>query len=135
MPEPGARISHAAVAVAAQVGCPVIWVGEAGVRVYSEASPGQSCLMHQARSALDPDARLSGSQDVRHAIRRTGRRSAFGRSATRNRWWAREADVPGAGPATWGAMEAKAVPPGRLGSRDPSNHCLIQATACLASQQ
>ena len=38
MPEPGARISHAAVAVAAQVGCPLIWVGEAGVRVYSEAS-------------------------------------------------------------------------------------------------
>ena len=39
MPEPGARISHAAVAVAAQVGCLLIWVGEAGVRVYSAGQP------------------------------------------------------------------------------------------------
>ena len=32
MLEPGARISHAAVALAARVGCLLVWVGEAGVQ-------------------------------------------------------------------------------------------------------
>ena len=35
MLEPGTRISHAAVALAARVGCLLVWVGEAGVRLYS----------------------------------------------------------------------------------------------------
>ena len=43
MLEPGARISHAAVALAAQVGCLLVWVGEAGVRLYS-AKSGQASI-------------------------------------------------------------------------------------------
>ena len=61
MLEPGIRVSHAAVALAARVGCLLVWVGEAGVRLYSAGQPGGARadrLLHQARLALDPDCRL-----------------------------------------------------------------------------
>lgn len=61
MLEPGARISHAAVALAAQAGTLVTWVGEGGVRLYSAGQPGgarSDRLLWQASLALDPDARL-----------------------------------------------------------------------------
>ena len=40
MLEPGTRISHAAVGLAARVGCLLVWVGEAGVRLYAAGQPG-----------------------------------------------------------------------------------------------
>jgi CRISP-associated protein Cas1 len=61
MLEPGARISHAAVALAGRVGTLLTWVGEAGVRLYSAGQPGgarSDKLLWQAAIALDPDARL-----------------------------------------------------------------------------
>ena len=61
MLEPGARISHAAVALAARVGTLVTWVGEAGVRLYSAGQPGgarSDRLLWQASIALDDAARL-----------------------------------------------------------------------------
>ena len=36
MLEPGARISHAAVSLAARAGTLIVWVGEAGVRLYAQ---------------------------------------------------------------------------------------------------
>lgn len=61
MLEPGARISHAAVALAARVGTLITWVGEAGVRLYSAGQPGGARtdrLLWQASIALNEDARL-----------------------------------------------------------------------------
>jgi len=61
MLEPGTRISHAAVALAARVGCLLLWVGEAGVRLYSSGQPGGARadrLLYQARLALDDSLRL-----------------------------------------------------------------------------
>src|SRR5215470_8133575 len=61
MLEPGARISHAAVALAARVGTLIVWVGEAGVRLYAAGQPGgarSDRLLWQARLALDDEARL-----------------------------------------------------------------------------
>jgi CRISPR-associated protein Cas1 len=61
MLEPGARISHAAVALAARVGTLITWVGEGGVRLYSAGQPGGARadrLLWQARIALDESARL-----------------------------------------------------------------------------
>lgn len=61
MLEPGARISHAAVALAARTGTLITWVGEAGVRLYSAGQPGGARadrLLWQARLALDDAARL-----------------------------------------------------------------------------
>ncbi|HQC35293.1 MAG TPA: subtype I-E CRISPR-associated endonuclease Cas1, partial [Methanoculleus sp.] len=40
MLEPGTRVSHAAVVLAARVGCLLVWVGEAGVRLYAAGQPG-----------------------------------------------------------------------------------------------
>ncbi len=40
MLEPGTRVSHAAVRLASTVGTLLVWVGEAGVRVYSSGQPG-----------------------------------------------------------------------------------------------
>jgi len=61
MLEPGTRVSHRAAALAARVGTLLVWVGEAGVRVYSSGQPGGARadrLLYQARLALDPELRL-----------------------------------------------------------------------------
>jgi CRISPR-associated protein Cas1 len=61
MLEPGTRISHAAVVLAARVGCLLVWVGEAGVRLYAAGQPGgarSDRLLYQARLSLDESARL-----------------------------------------------------------------------------
>ena len=61
MLEPGTRVSHAAVTLAARVGCLLAWVGEGGVRLYSAGQPGGARadrLLYQARLALDDAARL-----------------------------------------------------------------------------
>lgn len=61
MLEPGTRVSHMAVVLAARAGTLLIWVGEAGVRLYAAGQPGGARadrLLYQARLALDDDARL-----------------------------------------------------------------------------
>ena len=61
MLEPGTRVSHAAVALAARVGTLLVWVGEAGVRLYSSGQPGGARadrLLYQAKLALDEGLRL-----------------------------------------------------------------------------
>ncbi|MBL7174947.1 MAG: type I-E CRISPR-associated endonuclease Cas1 [Desulfobacteraceae bacterium] len=62
MLEPGTRISHAAVKLAATTGTLLIWVGEAGVRLYSCGQPGgarSDKLLYQAKLALDEGLRLN----------------------------------------------------------------------------
>lgn len=61
MLEPGTRISHAAIKLAALTGTLIIWVGEAGVRLYSSGQPGgarSDKLLYQAQLALDVSLRL-----------------------------------------------------------------------------
>jgi len=61
MLEPGTRVSHMAVMLAARVGCLLVWIGEAGVRLYASGQPGGARadrLLYQAKLALDDDARL-----------------------------------------------------------------------------
>jgi CRISPR-associated protein Cas1 len=61
MLEPGTRVSHRAVALAARVGTLLVWVGEAGVRLYASGQPGgarSDRLLYQAKLALDDTARL-----------------------------------------------------------------------------
>jgi len=61
MLEPGTRVSHAAVALAARAGTLLVWVGEAGVRLYAAGQPGGARadrLLWQARLALDEATRL-----------------------------------------------------------------------------
>lgn len=61
MLETGTTITHAAVKLAAYVGCLLIWVGDGGVRLYASGQPGGARadrLLYQARCALDDTARL-----------------------------------------------------------------------------
>lgn len=61
MLEPGTRLSHRAAALAARTGTLLVWVGEAGVRLYSAGQPGgarSDRLLYQARLALDDALRL-----------------------------------------------------------------------------
>jgi CRISPR-associated protein Cas1 len=61
MLEPGTRVSHAAVRLASTVGTLLVWVGEAGVRLYASGQPGGARadrLLYQAKLALDDDLRL-----------------------------------------------------------------------------
>ena len=61
MLEPGTRVSHMAAALAARAGTLLVWVGEAGVRLYASGQPGgarSDRLLYQAKLALDDDARL-----------------------------------------------------------------------------
>ncbi|CAG9000053.1 MAG: CRISPR-associated endonuclease Cas1 [Candidatus Celerinatantimonas neptuna] len=61
MLEPGTRVSHAAAKLAATVGTLLVWVGEAGVRLYASGQPGgarSDKLLYQAKLALDDDLRL-----------------------------------------------------------------------------
>lgn len=59
--EPGVRVSHAAAVLASRAGTLLVWVGEAGVRLYSSGRPGgerADKLLWQAQIALDEAARL-----------------------------------------------------------------------------
>jgi len=61
MLEPGTRVSHRAAALAARAGTLLVWVGEAGVRLYAAGQPGgarSDRLLYQAKLALDEQARL-----------------------------------------------------------------------------
>lgn len=65
--EPGARISHSAVCLASKVGTLIIWVGEAGVRLYSAGQPGGARadkLLYQASLALNDEARRKVAREM-----------------------------------------------------------------------
>lgn len=135
MLEPGTRVSHAAVTLAARVGCLLIWVGEAGVRLYAAGQPGgarSDRLLYQAKLALDDDARLKVVRkmyELRFGETPPARRSVEqlrgiegSRVKKMYELLARQYRVPWKGRnydhSTWG-------------SGDNANRCLSSATACL----
>lgn len=65
--EPGVTVTHQAVKLAAEQGTLLMWVGEAGVRVYSCGQPGGRIakrLLHQARLHMDDVERLRAAGRV-----------------------------------------------------------------------
>ncbi len=135
MLEPGARISHAAVSLAARAGTLITWIGEAGVRLYAAGQPGgarSDKLLWQAQLALDPAARLrivrrmyairfgeeppaKRSVDQLRGIEGARVRNSYDLLARQHgvRWKRRRYN-----PADWD-------------SSDIPNRCLSAATACL----
>ena len=135
MLEPGARVSHAAVALAARVGCLLVWVGEAGVRLYSAGQPGGARadrLLHQARLALDPDARLKVVRkmyDMRFGDPAPQRRSI---DQLRGIEGARVKRIYQVLARQHGVnWRGRRYDPGQWVASDLPNRCLSQATACL----
>jgi CRISPR-associated protein Cas1 len=135
MLEPGTRVSHAAVALAARAGTLLIWVGEAGVRLYAAGQPGGARadrLLLQARLALDEDARLRVVRKM-YALR-------FGEEAPSRRSIDQLRGIEGARVretyrllaqrhgATW---NGRVYDPGEWAAADVANRCLSAATAAL----
>jgi len=135
MLEPGARVSHAAVALAARVGCLLVWVGEAGVRLYSAGQPGGARadrLLHQARLALEPEARLKVVRKM-YDMR-------FGEPAPQRRSVDQLRGIEGARvkrayqilAQQYGVKwKRRQYDPDDWQAADLPNRCLSQATACL----
>lgn len=135
MLEPGVRISHAAAVLAARVGCLLVWVGEAGVRLYSAGQPGGARadrLLYQARLALDDNARLKVVRKM-YELR-------FKEKAPARRSVAQLRGIEGARVkklyeliakqyrVTWKSRHYDHT---EWGSGDLPNRCLSSATACL----
>lgn len=135
MLEPGARISHAAVALAARAGTLVTWVGEGGVRLYSAGQPGGARadrLLWQARIALDEAARL-------RVVRRMYQ-MRFGEAAPSRRSIDQLRGIEGIRVRETYALLARqhgvewtrrAYDPAEWEAGDVPNRCLSAATACL----
>lgn len=135
MLEPGARISHAAVVLAARVGCLIVWIGEAGVRLYAAGQPGGARadrLLYQAALAHDDDARLKVVRRM-YAIR-------FGEEPPAKRSVDQLRGIEGARVRKMYELIAgqhrvdwkhRSYDHSDWGSGDIPNRCLSAATACL----
>lgn len=135
MLEPGTRISHAAVKLAATTGTLLIWVGEAGVRLYSSGQPGgarSDKLLYQAKLALDENLRLKVVRkmfEIRFGEKPPERRSVDqlrGIEGARVKkiyeLMAKQYNVP------W---HGRRYDPKNWESGDLVNKCLSSATSCL----
>lgn len=135
MLEPGTRLSHRAAALAARVGTLLVWVGEAGVRLYSAGQPGgarSDRLLYQARLALDETLRLKVVRKM-YAVR-------FGEEPPARRSVEQLRGIEGARVrqtyqllarqfgVTWKGRDYDAED---WDSADLANRCLSAATSCL----
>jgi CRISPR-associated protein Cas1 len=135
MLEPGTRISHAACALAGRVGTLLVWIGEAGVRLYSAGQPGGARadrLLYQAKLALDPALRLKVVRKM-YAMR-------FGEEPPERRSVDQLRGIEGARvremyrrlARKYGVeWKARAYDPDQWDASDLPNRCLSAATSCL----
>jgi len=135
MLEPGTRVSHSAVVLAARVGCLLVWIGEAGVRLYAAGQPGgarSDRLLYQAKLALDDSARLKVVRKM-YALR-------FNEEPPERRSVEQLRGIEGVRVRKMYDLLAKQYgvqwnhrnyDHSEWGSGDLSNRCLSSATACL----
>lgn len=135
MLEPGTRLSHRAAALAARVGTLLVWVGEAGVRLYSSGQPGgarSDRLLYQARLALDESLRLKVVRKM-YAMR-------FGEEPPARRSVDQLRGIEGARVRRTYQLLAQQFgvkwsgrdyDPEQWDASDVANRCLSAATACL----
>ena len=135
MLEPGTRVSHAAVVLAARVGCLLVWVGEAGVRLYAAGQPGgarSDRLLYQAKLALDEEARLKVVRKM-YEIRFQGPvPSHYSVMQLRGMEGARVRELYVQLARKYGIeWKGRNYDSSSWGSGDLPNRCLSSATACL----
>lgn len=135
MLEPGTRVSHAAVKLAATTGTLLIWVGEAGVRLYASGQPGgarSDRLLYQASLALDEGLRLK--------VVRKMFEMRFGEPAPERRSLDQLRGIEGARVRKTYQLMAKQYgvewhgrryDPKQWDKADVVNQCLSAATSCL----
>jgi len=135
MLEPGTRVSHAAVVLAARAGTLLVWIGEAGVRLYSAGQPGgarSDRLLFQARLALDPALRLKVVRKMYEL--RFGEPSPQRRSVEQLRGieGARVREMYKRLAQKFGiAWRRRNYDPAKWDTSDLPNRCLSAATSCL----
>lgn len=133
--EPGIRVSHAAVTLASRSGTLLVWVGEAGVRLYSVGQPGgarSDKLLWQASLALDETARLNVVRKM-FAIRfdeepPCGRSVEQLRGIEGGRVKAIYKHLARMHRVSWSGRK---YDPGDFSTGDVPNQCLSAATSCL----
>lgn len=135
MLEPGTRVSHAAVHLAALVGTLLVWVGESGVRLYASGQPGgarSDRLLYQAKLALDDELRLK--------VVRKMYEMRFGESAPARRSVEQLRGIEGARvretykllAKQYGVQwNARSYDRNNWNAADIPNRCLSAATSCL----
>lgn len=135
MLEPGTRISHAAMKLAAEVGTLITWVGVGGVRFYSAGQPGgarSDKLLYQAKLALDEQLRLK--------VVRKMFELRFGEEAPQRRSVDQLRGIDGARVRQTYQLLAKQYgvkwngrkyDPKDWAAGDVANQCISAATACL----
>jgi CRISPR-associated protein Cas1 len=128
-------VSHRAAALAARVGTLLVWVGEAGVRLYSAGQPGgarSDRLLYQAQLALDENLRLKVVRKM-YAIR-------FGEAPPERRSVEQLRGIEGVRVRQTYQLLAKQYgikwtgrkyDPEEWDDSDLPNRCLSSATACL----
>lgn len=133
--EPGTRVSHAAVKLAATVGTLLIWVGDAGVRLYSAGQPGgarSDKLLYQAQLALDDSLRLKVVRkmfELRFGEAPPSRRSV---EQLRGIEGARVRKTYQVLAKQYGLKwQGRRYDPKQWDASDVANQCLSAATACL----
>lgn len=135
MLEPGTRLSHAAAALAARTGTLLVWVGEAGVRLYSAGQPGgarSDRLLYQAQLALNEKSRLDVVRKMYEL--RFGEKSPAKRSIKQLRGieGARVKAMYQTMAQRYGIKWTRRnYNPENWSDSDPVNKCLSAATACL----
>jgi CRISPR-associated protein Cas1 len=135
MLEPGIRISHAAVVLAARVGCLLVWIGEAGVRLYAGGQPGGARadrLLYQAKLALDEEARLKVVRKMYEFRFRKPVPTHYSVEQLRGVEGARVREMYVQMAQKYGVKwEGRQYDHTRWGSGDLPNRCLSSATSCL----
>ncbi|WP_280564336.1 type I-E CRISPR-associated endonuclease Cas1e [Chromohalobacter sp. 48-RD10] len=133
--EPGTRVSHAAVKLASVVGTLLIWVGDAGVRLYSAGQPGgarSDKLLYQAQLALDEKLRLKVVRkmfELRFGEEPPSRRSI---EQLRGMEGARVRKTYQTLAKQYGIKwQGRRYDPTQWSASDVANQCLSAATACL----
>lgn len=133
--EPGTRVSHAAVKLASVVGTLLIWVGDAGVRLYSAGQPGgarSDKLLYQAQLALDEKLRLKVVRkmfELRFGEEPPSRRSV---DQLRGMEGARVRKTYQLLAKQYGVKwRGRRYDPTQWDASDVANQCLSAATACL----
>nr|WP_321497767.1 type I-E CRISPR-associated endonuclease Cas1e [uncultured Methanolobus sp.] len=135
MLEPGTRVSHAAVTLAARVGCLLIWVGEAGVRLYSAGQPGGARadrLLYQAKLALDDDMRRRVSRKMYEIRFNEQVPESYSIEQMRGMEAARVKKLYQLYAQQYGVeWKGRSYDPEDWDSADVQNKCLSSATSCI----
>lgn len=133
--EPGTTITHAAIALAADVGTLLVWIGEAGVRLYAAGQPGgarSDRLLYQARLALEETLRIR--------VVRAMYRKRFGEEPPKKRSIEQLRGIEGARVRTMYSLlaqkhrvawKARRYDPNNWNEADPINKTLSAATHAL----